>query len=273
MSSLINHLYEFGEFRLDPTRRLLKRDGKLVPLKPKVFDTLLVLVTSGGIVVEKDELLKEVWGGVAVEEVGLAKNISTLRKALGESPEEHRYIVTVPGRGYRFVSPVTSVPAEAAGTAIEGIEEEVIETHTIAQVISVEEEIEAEVETPKSLPAPRHGSLWLPIGIGAGILMVMGGALAFYFHRPPALRRTRHRNHRARDLPAPGTQGIHRRQYCAAGQPLCDHAGGHREPSRRDSGGCPGRSRKQRASAADPFGGRIPVAPASGRIAGFDPEV
>jgi len=56
--------------------------------------------------------LKEIWGGVAIEEVGLAKNISTLRKALGESPGEHRYIVTVPGRGYRFVAPVTTVPAD-----------------------------------------------------------------------------------------------------------------------------------------------------------------
>src|SRR5215831_1107787 len=104
MNSIADTFYEFDGFRLDPVRRLLTREGVTVPLKPKVFDTLLVLVLRRGDVVDKEDLLKEVWGGLAVEEIGLTKNISTLRKALGESRDEHRYIVTVPGRGYSFVA-------------------------------------------------------------------------------------------------------------------------------------------------------------------------
>ncbi len=105
--------YFFGEFNLDPDRRLLfGSDGQTIPLKPKVFDTLLFLVESAGELLEKDALMKGVWGGVIVEENSLNQHISTLRRALGETPGENRFIVTVPGRGYRFVAPVRAQPAE-----------------------------------------------------------------------------------------------------------------------------------------------------------------
>src|ERR1700681_1594810 len=81
MSNVFNHFYEFGNFQLDPTRRLLWKNSEVISLAPKAFDTLLVLVESGGRVLDKEELLREVWGGLIVEEVGLAKNISALRKA------------------------------------------------------------------------------------------------------------------------------------------------------------------------------------------------
>jgi eukaryotic-like serine/threonine-protein kinase len=98
--------YEFGPFVLDVGKRLLRRNGDPVPLAPKVLDTLLALIERRCEVVSKDHLLSRVWGDTVVEEGGLARNISLLRKTLGETPEDHRYIVTVPARGYRFVADV-----------------------------------------------------------------------------------------------------------------------------------------------------------------------
>jgi Tol biopolymer transport system component/DNA-binding winged helix-turn-helix (wHTH) protein len=109
------HLYDFGPFRLDLKERMLLRDGAYIPLTPKAFETLAVLVEHSGRIVDKDELLRLVWPDTFVEEATLAKNVSILRKALGEA-EGHRYIDTVPKRGYRFVAEVrmTEAPAEAA---------------------------------------------------------------------------------------------------------------------------------------------------------------
>jgi len=103
--------YEFGPFCLDGNKKLLWRDSEPVALTPKVLDTLLTLIELRDRVVTKDELLERVWRGTVVEEGGLARNISILRKALGEKPDQHTYIVTVPGKGYRFVADVR----EAAG--------------------------------------------------------------------------------------------------------------------------------------------------------------
>ena len=77
-----------------------------MPLAPKVLETLLVLVENRDRVLSKDELLDQVWGGASVEEGGLTRNVSILRKTLGEKPDDHQFIVTVPGRGYRFVAAV-----------------------------------------------------------------------------------------------------------------------------------------------------------------------
>ena len=98
--------YEFGPFSLDAGKRLLLRNGEPVALAPKVLERLLVLIENRDRVLSKDELLKQVWGDTIVEEGGLTRNISVLRKALGEKPEDHQYIVTVPARGYRFVAEV-----------------------------------------------------------------------------------------------------------------------------------------------------------------------
>ena len=110
------HLYEFGPFRLDTHERMLLREGQYVPLTPKVLETLLVLVEHGGRIVEKEELHRQVWPDTVVEDVSLAKNVSTLRKALGES-ESQRYIETVPRRGYRFVAEVRMLEPGDAGPA------------------------------------------------------------------------------------------------------------------------------------------------------------
>ena len=114
------HIYEFGDFQLDADKRLLlRRDGQPVPLKPKIFETLLFLVEHNGTVLAKDELMRAVWPDTVVEENNLSQNISALRRALGETPDQHSYIVTVPGRGFRFVAPVSTRADEEArgGTA------------------------------------------------------------------------------------------------------------------------------------------------------------
>ena len=104
--------YEFGSFRLDPAEYVLLRDGQVIPLAPKVFETLLVLVENSGHVVSKDELYKQVWQDTFVEETNLTKNISILRKILSEGDGERSFIETVPKRGYRFVVPVKKSVSE-----------------------------------------------------------------------------------------------------------------------------------------------------------------
>lgn len=94
--------YEFGDFHIDANQRLLLRNGEPVALTPKVFDTLLHLVQHQGEVAAKDELIRDVWPDTVVEENNLNQNISTLRRILGEN----RYILTVPGKGHRFVAHV-----------------------------------------------------------------------------------------------------------------------------------------------------------------------
>jgi DNA-binding winged helix-turn-helix (wHTH) protein len=114
MQQRLRHLYEFGEFTLDATERVLLRREQAVPLTPKVFDTLLVLVENGGHLLSKDDLLRAVWPDSIVEEGSINRNISTLRRALGEAADEARYIETVPKLGYRFVAAVNECQASDA---------------------------------------------------------------------------------------------------------------------------------------------------------------
>ena len=100
------NIYEFGSFRLDPAQFVLLREGSVVPLTPKVFETLKILVERNGQVVEKDELLQKIWSDTVVEEASLAKNISVLRKVLSENGSGKSYIETIPKRGYRFTAPL-----------------------------------------------------------------------------------------------------------------------------------------------------------------------
>ncbi|MDX2031637.1 MAG: AAA-like domain-containing protein [Blastocatellia bacterium] len=98
--------YQFGPFHLDAGKRLLWRDGEVVSLTPKAFDLLCVLVEKPGRVIGKEDLIRRVWQGAIVEEGNLSVNISMLRKALGETHQEHQFIVTHSGRGYSFVADV-----------------------------------------------------------------------------------------------------------------------------------------------------------------------
>jgi DNA-binding winged helix-turn-helix (wHTH) protein len=105
-----NLYYEFGPYQLDPGKRILTRDGEGIPLTPKATEILIVLVKHAGQLVEKDELLKEVWPDTFVEEANLSQNIFTLRRALGDERSGPKYIETVAKRGYRFLALVRTVP-------------------------------------------------------------------------------------------------------------------------------------------------------------------
>ena len=108
--------YEFGPFRINVTERLLQNGDELVPLSPKVFDTLLILVENHGHVVEKRELMDQLWPDTFVEESSLTQNISLLRRALINSETDRQYIETIPKRGYRFIGDVNQInePSEHA---------------------------------------------------------------------------------------------------------------------------------------------------------------
>jgi TolB-like protein/DNA-binding winged helix-turn-helix (wHTH) protein/Tfp pilus assembly protein PilF len=132
------HIYEFGDFRLDAEKRLLWREDEPVPLTSRVFETLLYMVEHHDTVLDKERLMGAVWPDSIVEENNLTQNISTLRRVFGETPDSHRFIVTVPGRGYRFVANVRlreayagPEPQKIPETAIEPAE---AETERIALV-------------------------------------------------------------------------------------------------------------------------------------------
>jgi TolB-like protein/DNA-binding winged helix-turn-helix (wHTH) protein/Tfp pilus assembly protein PilF len=121
MDEQLQPAYEFDGFRVDPVRRmLLGTDGRPIPLKPKVFDTLLYFVEHPQVLLDRRTLLKSIWPNVVVEENNLNQAVSTLRRVLGERPEDHRFILTEPGRGYRFVAKIkqsrASVPLQASAT-------------------------------------------------------------------------------------------------------------------------------------------------------------
>lgn len=101
-------LYQFGPFVLDTLQHALLKEGKPVALTPKTYDTLLVLVQNHGRMLSKNELMNTLWPDSFVEEANLTQQVSMIRKALGESSSEPRYIQTVPARGYRFIADVQS---------------------------------------------------------------------------------------------------------------------------------------------------------------------
>jgi Tol biopolymer transport system component/DNA-binding winged helix-turn-helix (wHTH) protein len=141
--------YAFGPFVLDASKRLLLRNRQPVPLAPKVLDTLLALIEDRQHVISKEQLLNRVWGDTVIEEGGLARNISLLRKSLGEKPDDHRYIVTVPARGYRFVAEVREVPAD---------------THS---------------QQPPVVPRPNSRKIWRAIVLGSLLLGAAATALVW----------------------------------------------------------------------------------------------
>lgn len=118
MKTAVKSNISFNEYTIDPTRRILLKNGETVRLNPKTFDLLLALIGRQGEIVSKEELLDMVWGEQFIEEGNLTVNISLLRKALGEKANEPRFLVTIPGRGYKFIAPVSvGSPPNAAMNA------------------------------------------------------------------------------------------------------------------------------------------------------------
>jgi DNA-binding winged helix-turn-helix (wHTH) protein/Tol biopolymer transport system component len=116
MTAGSGEILAFGPYRIDATQRLLLDEDHIVPLEPKVFDTLLALVRARGRLVTKEELLLQVWADTFVEEGSLTRNISTIRRVLGEGTGPTTYIETVPKRGYRFVAPIRRVSEDVSVT-------------------------------------------------------------------------------------------------------------------------------------------------------------
>jgi eukaryotic-like serine/threonine-protein kinase len=173
-------VYEFGPFHLDPDKQVLLRDGQLIAVTPKAFETLLVLVRRGREVVSKEELLKEIWPDSFVEEANLTQHIFKLRKALGDTHEGERYIVTLPGRGYRFAVPVRTIT--------EGGEVLIAQMRSRAQIV-IEEQLPEPAQTqPAALPPPAHARpkwrKWLlSASIVAAIAIAGLGLLLLLRHR------------------------------------------------------------------------------------------
>lgn len=166
----VQELYEFGPFRVDADREILLRDGEFVPLTPKTFQILLVLVRRRQEVVTKDDLMKAVWPDTFVEEANLSRNIFMLRKALGETPQDHRYIVTVPGRGYRLAESVRRVADQDLALVSAAPSELVAATHS-----------EVEIEVNETRP-------WAWVVVGAVVVLAIAlGLWRFLLHRTPLL--------------------------------------------------------------------------------------
>ena len=106
MSSETQHFYSFGEFRLDVKEKQLRRNGEILPLTPKAYEVLVLLVENSGHLIPKEVFFEKVWANSFVEENNLADNVSTLRKVLGDDPRKPAFIETIPRRGYRFIGQV-----------------------------------------------------------------------------------------------------------------------------------------------------------------------
>src|SRR5688572_15425376 len=186
MSSPEKRVYEFGPFRLDPAEHVLLRDGEPVPLRPKEFAVLLALVGNHRHVLTKQELLEEVWPHQFIEEGNLNRQISTLRRVLGDTSDEPQYVQTVPKVGYRFVASVREIVSrgtELIERELQGNSSEmVIESRTLSRIVTEEEdepdvrELEPGFEPVALLTTGKKEKRiaqiqWLALGI-AGVLLI-----------------------------------------------------------------------------------------------------
>lgn len=179
-------VYEFGSFLADTGKCILARDGEVVPLSLKAFEILVLLIEHRGQVVAKDEILRLIWPDTVVEENNLARHISALRKALDEQPNQHRYILTIPGHGYRFVAQVREV--EDDGTAFQRpVPNKVHETVTTAPLATVAPfPVPVEPVITKR-EAMRRGVVrhWRKLGMLLLALIVLGYVLSLVRPRSP----------------------------------------------------------------------------------------
>jgi DNA-binding winged helix-turn-helix (wHTH) protein/TolB-like protein len=183
MSGHITYFYEFGPFVLDAKERVLLEDDSPVQVPPKALDILFVLVEKHGHLVGKDELMKRVWPDSFVEEANLTQNISVLRKALSETPDQ-RFIETVPRRGYRFVAPVEEVDRTYTVEEITSASL-VISTEDAGTVARADDAAGVELRQPLAI-AGRVGSRLRPrFLILIVLLLAIPVSAYFLFHHPP----------------------------------------------------------------------------------------
>ncbi len=177
---LPKHYYNFGPFRVDPARRLLLRDGEVVPLAPKAFEMLLLLVENSGQVLEKRELLEVLWPGSIVEEANLTQTIYLLRRALADGSGGQQFIETMPKRGYRFVAEVTESTDEGAGfhdRQLNGVGLAIVSPNEL----EVDNHREKNPENEKSAIAPPANRFRLMISAAALAVLIVAVSLISYF--------------------------------------------------------------------------------------------
>jgi TolB-like protein/DNA-binding winged helix-turn-helix (wHTH) protein/Flp pilus assembly protein TadD len=171
------NFYEFGAFQLDPVKRLLRRlDGTPVPLAPRVFDTLLFMVEHHDSVMDKERIMEAVWPDSIVEENNLAQAIWKLRQLFGETPGSHSYIVTVPGRGYRFVAEVNKRNGNIVSKGL-------VDSTTTPTSIQGPTEADRTAERDQLLRKARRGtspSNWRIFGAAIAAIIVVGLAVLFF---------------------------------------------------------------------------------------------
>jgi DNA-binding winged helix-turn-helix (wHTH) protein/Tol biopolymer transport system component len=201
MQGVVNSGFSFGEFTLDPRHRVLARGGENVPLKPKTLDLLLTLIENRGRVLSKNELLDRVWENQFVEENNLTVHVAMLRKALGEGKNDHRYIVTVSGKGYRFVADV----AEANGSDI------LIESHKVSRIV-VEEDFEpttTDVQIAPRLVTKRQSNRSAMVALASVVaLFVVAGGIYFLGRAGPRPARGFYQNPTVSQLTTNGKVGM-----------------------------------------------------------------
>jgi len=169
MSEQQKTLLEFGPYRIDPAQRALFSGDQLIPLQPKVFDTLLALVQNHGRILDKDQGLEQVWPDTFVEEGSLARNVSTLRKLLGETPDGKPYIETIPKRGYRFVAAVVQIP---------GAPREPVHRDLQQQPVS----------QPQAVPRKNRRTISMAVAAAVAVAFVVGWLIWHRISKPPRVR-------------------------------------------------------------------------------------
>jgi len=167
-------IYEFGAFRLDVAEHSLSARGRAVPLKPKVFETLLLLVRNAGHLLPKQELMSQLWPDAVVDETNLNRNVWLIRRALGDGDDSSEYIETVPRIGYRFVGEVRRIEGESAARPVE-VPRKAMETSGAPETI-------ASVAPAVPSRRTRAGVAGIAGAAAAAVAVVVAGALALRSH-------------------------------------------------------------------------------------------
>lgn len=189
--STVNGRYAFGPFIVDPVKRTLSRQDRFVPITAKTFEVLVALLQRRDRIVSKDELLSLVWPDTAVQENNLVRQISSLRRALGQRADQHDYIVTIPGQGYRFVATVQRVPAPSDAHAeqpgdLNGVTDNAVEfdghapgDEPLPPPLAPAAHLEGAASSPRR-------SFALPLAVAVVSCAVLATAVAMSFLRPAA---------------------------------------------------------------------------------------
>src|ERR1019366_7290890 len=194
MSMNSGEIFQFGKFQIDARARTVRREKEIVTLNSRSFDVLLYFVQNPGRVLAREEMLKNVWPDAFVDEHSLAQSISVLRRALEEKPGDNDYIVTLPGRGYQFVSPVTVVPPESlsvipdvappSGNASNAL---LLQRQTIRTSVITEEKEQLSLPIPRRWGSVRMVAAFATAAILLVSVAILGSTWYWRSHRAPKL--------------------------------------------------------------------------------------